>query len=144
MTFKNDGVADRLYIASMSRSSAPPYCDWLHRSRALWSRTLENTEPDHYATLGLDRRCTTAQIRSAYRVLSKRHHPDVWDVKNEPMAGAPDGGTLPGLAAQRVAGKPFLCTEYNHPAPNTYSAETFPLLCAFAALQDWDGVFAFS
>jgi hypothetical protein len=81
------------------------------------------------------------------------HHPDfhgrgwnadVWDVKNEPMAGAPDGGTLPGLAAQRVAGKPFLCTEYNHPAPNTYSAETFPLLCAFAALQDWDGVFAFS
>jgi hypothetical protein len=81
------------------------------------------------------------------------HHPDfhgkgwnadVWDVKNEPIAGAPDGGTLPGLAAQRVAGKPFLCTEYNHPAPNTYSAETFPLLCAFAALQDWDGVFAFS
>jgi hypothetical protein len=69
---------------------------------------------------------------------------DVWDVKNEPMAGAPDGGTLPGLAAQRVAGKPFLCTEYNHAAPNTYSAETFPLLCAFAALQDWDGVFAFS
>ncbi len=81
------------------------------------------------------------------------HHPDfhgrgwnadVWSVKNEPMAGAPDGGTLPGLAAQRVAGKPFLCTEYNHPAPNTHSAETFPLLCSFAALQDWDGVFAFS
>ncbi len=81
------------------------------------------------------------------------HHPDfhgrgwnadLWSVKNEPMAGAPDGGTLPGLAAQRVAGKPFICTEYNHPAPNTYSAETFPLLCAFAALQDWDGVFAFS
>jgi hypothetical protein len=81
------------------------------------------------------------------------HHPDfhgkgwnadVWSVKNEPMAGAPDGGTLPGLAAQRVAGKPFICTEYNHPAPNTHSAETFPLLCAFAALQDWDGVFAFS
>ena len=74
----------------------------------------------------------------------KGWNPDVWDVKNEPMAGAPDGGTLPGLAAQRVAGKPFLCTEFNHPAPNTYSAETFPLLCAFAALQDWDGVFAFS
>ncbi len=74
----------------------------------------------------------------------KGWNPDVWDVKNEPMAGAPDGGTLPGLAAQRVAGKPFLCTEYNHPAPNTHSAETFPLLCAFAALQDWDGVFAFS
>lgn len=34
-------------------------------------------ETDHYATLGLDRRCTAAQIRTAYRLLSKRHHPDV-------------------------------------------------------------------
>ncbi len=32
---------------------------------------------DHYATLGLDRRCTTPQIRTAYRLLAKRHHPDV-------------------------------------------------------------------
>ncbi len=36
-----------------------------------------DTTPDHYATLGLDRRCTLAQIRSAYRLLAKRHHPDV-------------------------------------------------------------------
>jgi DnaJ-class molecular chaperone len=34
------------------------------------------TEPDHYATLGLDRRCTLAQIRAAYRLLAKKHHPD--------------------------------------------------------------------
>ena len=34
-------------------------------------------ETDHYATLGLDRRCTLAQIRAAYRLLAKRHHPDV-------------------------------------------------------------------
>lgn len=32
---------------------------------------------DHYTTLGLDRRCTLAQVRAAYRVLAKRHHPDV-------------------------------------------------------------------
>ena len=32
--------------------------------------------PDHYAALGLDRRCTFAQIRSAYRLLAKKHHPD--------------------------------------------------------------------
>jgi DnaJ-class molecular chaperone len=38
---------------------------------------LDSEEPDHYATLGLDRRCTLAQIRAAYRLLSKRHHPDV-------------------------------------------------------------------
>ena len=34
-------------------------------------------EPDHYATLGLDRRCTATQIREAYRLLAKQHHPDV-------------------------------------------------------------------
>lgn len=32
---------------------------------------------DHYATLGLDRCCTLAQIRSAYRLLARRHHPDL-------------------------------------------------------------------
>ncbi|MEQ1854502.1 MAG: DnaJ domain-containing protein [Chthoniobacteraceae bacterium] len=32
---------------------------------------------DHYERLGLDRRCTTAEIRAAYRALSKKHHPDV-------------------------------------------------------------------
>lgn len=34
------------------------------------------TALDHYATLGLDRRCTTTQVRAAYRLLAKRHHPD--------------------------------------------------------------------
>ncbi len=71
-------------------------------------------------------------------------NPEKWTIKNEPMAGAKDGGTLPGLAAQRVAGKPFICTEYNHSAPNTYGAETAPLIAAFAALQDWDGIFLFA
>jgi curved DNA-binding protein len=38
---------------------------------------MESDLPDHYATLGLDRRCTAAQVRTAYRLLAKRHHPDV-------------------------------------------------------------------
>jgi curved DNA-binding protein len=32
---------------------------------------------NHYDMLGLDRRCTTAQVRAAYRRLVKQHHPDV-------------------------------------------------------------------
>jgi len=32
--------------------------------------------PDHYATLGLHRRCSADQIRNAYRILAKEHHPD--------------------------------------------------------------------
>jgi DnaJ-class molecular chaperone len=38
---------------------------------------LQSSSPDHYATLGLHRRCTDAQIRAAYRILAKQHHPDV-------------------------------------------------------------------
>ena len=38
---------------------------------------MQSSTPDHYATLGLDRRCTESQIRAAYRVLAKQHHPDV-------------------------------------------------------------------
>ena len=38
---------------------------------------MHHAEPDHYATLGLDRRCTEAQIRAAYRQLARLHHPDV-------------------------------------------------------------------
>jgi molecular chaperone DnaJ len=40
-------------------------------------RPLQSSIPNHYATLGLDRRCTDAQIRAAYRLLAKQHHPDV-------------------------------------------------------------------
>ncbi len=38
---------------------------------------MQRAEKNHYATLGLDRRCTLAQIRAAYRALAKQHHPDV-------------------------------------------------------------------
>lgn len=40
-------------------------------------RPLHPATPDHYATLGLDRRATLAQIRSAYRLLARQLHPDV-------------------------------------------------------------------
>lgn len=38
---------------------------------------MHSTANNHYATLGLDRDCTEAQIRSAYRILAKQHHPDL-------------------------------------------------------------------
>lgn len=52
---------------------------------------MHNETADHYATLGLDRRCTAVQIRAAYRVLVKQHHPDV-------NAGSNDAGQ----SAQRI------------------------------------------
>lgn len=66
-----------------------------------------------------------------------------WNIPNTSMTRDPNGGTLPGLAMHRVAGKPFTVSEYNHAAPNDFQAETLPLLCAYAARQDWDGVFLF-
>lgn len=38
---------------------------------------MQPAQANHYTTLGLDRRCTAAQIRAAYRLLAKRHHPDL-------------------------------------------------------------------
>jgi len=70
--------------------------------------------------------------------------PNNWTVKNTSMAAAPDGGNLPRLIGARVPGKPYICTEYNHPAPNLFNSEAFLMIAATAAREDWDGVFAFA
>jgi len=69
--------------------------------------------------------------------------PDNWYVVNEPMVNHPEESTVPWLAFKRVYGKPFTVSEYNHPAPNIYDAETAIFLATYAALQDWDGIFLF-
>jgi len=74
---------------------------------------------------------------------SRPWDPEDWLVPNLTMVNE-RGGTLPGLALKRVLGKPHSVTEYNHPAPNTYSSEGFLLLSAYAGLQDWDAIYAFS
>ena len=69
-----------------------------------------------------------------------------WTMPNTAMvtdlAGG-KGGTLQGLAEYRVAGKPYSVSEYNHPAPNDYRAETLPEFATFAAFQDWDMIYLF-
>ncbi len=70
--------------------------------------------------------------------------PNSWEVANNPMTDAAEGGNVWPLASRRVAGKPFTVTEYNHPAPQTRNSEAFLLLAAYAALQDWDGIFSFA
>ena len=66
-----------------------------------------------------------------------------WQIRNISMLGE-NGGTLNGLANRRVFGKPHPVTEYNTGFPNTFGAETYPLLAAYAAFQDWDGIYAFA
>lgn len=66
-----------------------------------------------------------------------------WTIRNRSIVNTP-GGVLGMLAMQRVQGKPFTVTEYNHPAPNTYGSEAPLLLAAQASFQDWDAIFLFS
>jgi hypothetical protein len=68
-----------------------------------------------------------------------------WYQPNVSMVNAVgDDNTLAGLARQRIKGKPFTVTEYEHPAPNYHGAEGALLLAAYAGLQDWDGLWLFA
>ena len=98
--------------------------------------------------------CSTPNIMSKLDVVDTHaywNHPSFpgipwdstnWFVVNEPMVNYPQS-TIVGLAAKRVVNKPHFVTEYNHPAPNMYDAETTLILATYAALQDWDGIFLF-
>ncbi len=67
-----------------------------------------------------------------------------WYVKDLALVDALDREILPELAGRRILGKPYTLSEYNHPFPNRYAAEGFPLLAAFGSFQGWDGIFPFA
>ena len=67
-----------------------------------------------------------------------------WTVEQQAMTDHPDRSTVVRLSAQRLLGKPYTVSEYNHPAPNDYQAECVPLLATWAAAQDWDGIWLFT
>jgi hypothetical protein len=67
-----------------------------------------------------------------------------WLVEQKAMTDYPEQSTLIELAAQRLSGKPFTVTEYNHPAPLDSQAECVPMIASFAAAQDWDGVWLYT
>ena len=69
--------------------------------------------------------------------------PANWLIEQKPMTDHPDQATLFRIAAERLLGKPFTLSEYNHPAPLDAQAECVPMIASFAAAQDWDGIWLF-
>lgn len=53
----------------------------------------------------------------------------------------PNGGTVPAHSQARIAGKPFVINFAAIQYPRYYQNEMATYLPAYAALQDWDGVF---
>jgi hypothetical protein len=99
--------------------------------------------------------CSPVGIMSGFDIIDSHaywNHPvfpnKSWDmadyyVNNKSLTRDPSGGTLSSLAVKRVYGKPFSVSEYDHPYPNQYCAEDYPMLASFAAFQDWDMIFGF-
>jgi hypothetical protein len=82
-------------------------------------------------------------------------HPQVWKIQNDwanlskapidnqPQLGNMAGSLIPHFAQAKLAGKPFLITEWNDCFPNEYRLEGAPFLAAYADLQGWDGALQF-
>jgi hypothetical protein len=68
-------------------------------------------------------------------------HPGPRGIPNTPMVNDPLNSTVVELSRTAFANKPYTVSETNHPFPNEYAAEGIPILAAYAALQDWDGVY---
>lgn len=71
-------------------------------------------------------------------------HPAIWGARNTPMVNDPLHSTVVKLTRSAFSGKPFTVSEVNHPNPNEYSCEMIPILAAYGAFQDWDGIFFYT
>lgn len=52
--------------------------------------------------------------------------------------------TITALASARAVDRPYTVSEYDHPYPNFYGAEGYPLLASLAAFQGWGGLMQFA
>lgn len=58
-----------------------------------------------------------------------------------PMVDDPLNSTVVELSRSAVALRPYTVSEVNHPFPSDYAGEGIPILAAYGAFQDWDGIF---
>jgi hypothetical protein len=99
--------------------------------------------------------CSTVSLMNMFDIIDSHaywNHPvfpnESWNnsdyyVNNADLTKDATGGTLTNLALQRVYGKPFSVSEYDHPYPNQFSSQMYPMLASYASFQDWDCIYTF-
>ena len=117
----------------------------------------------HVRGLGAKALLTDANYRQMIHVGLLRRRMDYvdnhgyWDLKkflaavwqlpyghHQRMATQNLASTPRSLMPSRLFGKPYTITEYQYCYPNHRRAEGGPLMGAYAALQDWDGVYRYA
>ena len=71
-------------------------------------------------------------------------HPAISGKRNTPMVNDPLHSIEVKLTRSNMLDKPFTNSEVNEPFPSDYEAEMIPLLAAYGAFQDWDGIMIYS
>ncbi len=69
------------------------------------------------------------------------HPEDLSVTKKAPMVNDPLQSAVVRLSRSAIAGKPYTVSEMNEPFPNDYASEGIPILAAYGAFQDRDGIF---
>jgi len=107
----------------------------------VWGTIISNSPPN--TQVGLDAMDSHAYWQHPSWPAGLDWDPVQWTLSNVAMVNSPADNTLTMIARQRVAGYPHNVTEYQHPAPNSYSGEGPLLSAAIGALQDWDSLWFF-
>lgn len=106
--------------------------------------------------MGTSMGCSTTILQSCFDIIDSHaywNHPAFpstsWNVsnyyvKNEDLTkNKSEENTLTSCAKYRVFGKPFSVSEYDHPSPNQFNSQMYPMLASYASFQDWDCIFTF-
>ncbi|MEM7792509.1 MAG: hypothetical protein AAF546_13985 [Verrucomicrobiota bacterium] len=102
---------------------------------------------DHnHSMSGLPHLKSTSQMDIVDSHVYWQHPGGNWmeDIENSAMVNEPLQSTVVQLSRSKVAGKPFIVSEINHPAPNDYATEGIPILAAYAQFLDWDGIYFYT
>jgi len=149
--FMNDDRTDRTDAAKKD------WVDFLWQKEYDYWNEMNNhikSISNHFLTIGTVVGNSTPNIMNQFDVIDSHaywQHPSFvvpwvgpWWIRNSSLVKQQNGATIAGLGLKRVYGKPFSVTEYNHPAPNTFDAETYIFLSAYAAFQDWDAIYGYT